>query len=376
MDALSSLATIGAPARPRRRTGPRLSVVVVNYHDWADTARLVQQLRASPLMRHDEAEVVVVDNRSPWHPIVPRLRRWPGVSLRRWRRNRGFARAVNEGCRLSQGDWLLLLNPDMDLPANFLEEVLRRADALAAAEPSAGIVGFGLRDHDGSRQLSAGRFPTLLGCLAGLALPRWRRKYVETPTNRPTPVDWVTGCCLLVRRDCWDDVGGLSPDFFLYYEDVDLCRRAAERGWTVWHEPGPWAVHHSPLHARAVPPHLRVITRHALLTYARKHWPGWQVRALAGIVRLEAWLRGLWARGRSEPAARHFAELGRIATDLAAGREDEAGRRLRRVVQDEEERRARAVDRGAQPQPARPAAPVPGQRGPARPGLHGGDRRR
>src|SRR5262249_41639608 len=76
----------------------RLSVVVVNYRQWENTTALVRQLRASRGVRNGSAEVVVVDNHSGPHPLAARLRRWPGVSLRRWGRNRGFARAVNEGC--------------------------------------------------------------------------------------------------------------------------------------------------------------------------------------------------------------------------------------------------------------------------------------
>src|ERR1700724_852752 len=94
----------------------------------------------------------------PFHPLGPRLRRADGVSLRRWRSNRGFARAVNEGCRLSRGDWLLLLNPDMTLEPGFLDKALYRAEELVRANPEAGIVGFGLANADGSRQLSAGPF--------------------------------------------------------------------------------------------------------------------------------------------------------------------------------------------------------------------------
>ena len=113
--------------RPRPRlipAVPRLSVVVVNYLQWQDTAALVRQLRATPALRHGAAEVVIVDNDSPWDPLIPRLRRLPGVSLRRWRSNRGFAQAVNEGVRLSRGDWVLLLNPDMTLEPGFLDKAL------------------------------------------------------------------------------------------------------------------------------------------------------------------------------------------------------------------------------------------------------------
>jgi GT2 family glycosyltransferase len=343
MDPLVSAAPALSPsAPPPLRSAPagelRLSVVVVNYHQWADTAALVQQLRADPAVRDGAAEVVVVDNHSPWHRVVPRLRRLPDVSLRRWRRNRGFARAVNEGCRLSRGDWLLLLNPDVTLAPGFLGQALRRAEELACADPAAGIVGFRLRNADGSRQLSAGPFPSLFGTLARLLLPRPRRKYYLLRGSQPRRVDWVTGCCLLVRRACWDDLGGFDGDFFLYYEDVDLCRRARRRGWGVWHDPGLAVAHHHPLHGRVVPPHLRLITRHALLTYARKHWPAWQVRVLARIVRLEAWYRQRQARRHGDPVAEtHFQILSAMAEDFRHGRVGAAGSRLLRVVRRHEE---------------------------------------
>jgi GT2 family glycosyltransferase len=383
MDALLSTlpAVYPHPAAPLHRaraapaTTPRLSVVIVNYRHWPDTARLVQQLRAAPCLRDGAAEVVVVDNHSPTHPIVPRLRRWPGVSLRRWRRNRGFAQAVNEGCRLSRGDWLLLLNPDMILEPGFLDAVLARADALARTDPRAGIVGFRLRNPDGSRQLSSGPFPTLTSTLVRLLLPRSRRKYSTPPPGGPCPVDWVTGCCLLLRKACWEDLGGLDGRFFLYYEDVDLCRRARGRGWTVWFDPGPCAVHLTPLHSRAVPPHLRVVTRHALLTYARKHWPAWQLRVLSAIVRVEARVRGLLARRRRNgAAAADFAALGALARDLARGRPGAARHLLHSVLKAEEDRLA--VPGHSQSQSARPAAPVPGERAPARrAGCRGAGRR-
>jgi GT2 family glycosyltransferase len=326
---------------------PLLSVVVVNYHQWRDTAYLIRQLRGEQCLRGGAAEVVVVDNYSDPHPAAARLRRLSGVSLRRWRRNRGFARAVNEGVRLSRGDWVLLLNPDVTLSPGFLDDALARAGRLAD-EPDAGVVGFGLRNPDGSRQLSTGPFPTLAGTLARLLLPRRRRKYAEPPPSGR--VDWATGCCLLVRRQCWDDLGGLDPAFFLYYEDVDLCRRACAAGWSVRHEPTLWVVHHRPLHGRAVPPQLRLITRHALLTYATKHWPPWQRQILATIIRVEAGVRRALARGRGDAAAEDLHdELARLAADVAADRPAAAARRLGRVVRRQEERRASLL--GCHPKP-------------------------
>jgi GT2 family glycosyltransferase len=314
-------------------------VVIVNYCQWPDTAGLVRQLLAAPAVRGGEAEVVIVDNHSPPHPVAARLRRWPGVSLRRWPRNRGFARAVNEGCRLSRGQWLLLLNPDVSVAPDFLDRVVALTDQLTHAQPRAGIVGLQLYNSDGTPQLSSGPFPTLASTLARLLLPRPWRKYHALAAPRRRRVPWVTGCCLLLQRDCLEELGGLDQDFFLYYEDVDLCRRARARGWTVWFEPSLSVVHHSPLHLREVPPHLRLFTRHSLLTYAGKHWPGWQFRLLAGVVRAEARLRQGWAEWQGDGAAADlFAELGAIASDLADGRAARARRRLNRVVWAEEKR--------------------------------------
>jgi GT2 family glycosyltransferase len=325
--------------RRRRATlpaAPCLTVVIVNYHQWENTAALTGQLRASDTLRRGAAEVVIVDNDARPHPLAGLLRRAPGVSMRRWGRNRGFARAVNEGCRLGRGEWLLLLNPDMSVRPEFLDGVLTQAERVRAADPRAGIVGFALRNSDGSRQLSSGPFPTLVSTLGRLALPRARRKYRPVPGGQRCRVEWVTGCCLLVHRDCLDSVGGLDEDFFLYYEDVDLCRRARARGWSVWYEPAQAAVHHHPLHSRPVPPALRLIARHSLLTYALKHWPRRQALVLAGIIRLEAWARQLkaWRHG-DDGAAGIFREVRAITADLAAGRRAKARRRLLRVARRE-----------------------------------------
>ncbi len=327
-------------AKPARV--PDLSVVIVNYRQWQDTLALVRQLRHSAALGDGAAEVVVIDNHSPADPAAWRLRRSPSVSLWRSRRNAGFAAGANQGCRLSLGRWLLLLNPDTSVPPDFLDRAIRLADDLTAADPSAGVIGFELRHSDGSRQHSFGPFPTLPGSLARLLLPRPRRKYHAVAPPRRCRVPWLTGCCLLVRRDCYEQLGGFDEDFFLYYEDVDLCRRATERGWSVWYEPSLTVTHHRPLHARAVPAHLRLFTRHASLTYARKHWPGWHAQVLARLVGAAAGLRRRLAAWRGDTdAAEAFAALDAIASDLAADRPDVARRRLGRFVRRREARLVR-----------------------------------
>jgi GT2 family glycosyltransferase len=319
----------GPAAHPARPRAAALAVVVVNFCQWQNTARLVRQLQRSAAVRTGAAEIRVIDNGSPPHPLAGRVGRMRGVSVRHFDRNLGFAAGVNRGCRLTDGPWVLLLNPDVTVPDGFLDDVLVAA---ARAEPSAdvGVIGFRLLNRDGTPQPSAGPFPTFLRTLAGLVLPRDQRKCRPNPGDARRRVEWATGGCLLVRRACLERLGGLDESFFLYYEDVDFCRRAGAGGWEVWFDPGLEVTHHWPLHARRVPPPLRLVTRHALLTYARRHWAGWQAGLLSAAVWAEAAGGQLMAlaRGESE-AARCFGQLRKLVWDVAADRTREAGERIR-----------------------------------------------
>ena len=312
---------------------PQLSVVVVNFCQWKNTARLTRQLRRSEAVRRGAAEVVIVDNRSPRCRLAGKLARLSGVTVVRASENQGFARAVNQGNGRSRGEWVLLLNPDVTVPPGFLDDVLDAAQRWPARDPSAGVIGFALRHRDGSRQASCGTFPTFASTLRGLLKPRARRKCQHQPEEGRRPVAWVTGGCLLARRDCFTELDGLDEQFFLYYEDVDFCRRAREAGWGVWHDPALRVTHHFPLHERQVPPPLRLVTRHALLTYAGKHWAGWQSRTLGRVVWAEAVTREWLARRRGDTVgARCFNQLRGLVGDLRHGRAAVAASRVRQAA--------------------------------------------
>ncbi len=319
------------PVRPRVAIEtPQLSVVIVNFCQWKNTARLTRQLRNCEAVRRGAAEVVIVDNHSPKSDIPRKLRKLSGVSVVQFGRNCGFARAVNRGSNRSRGEWVLLLNPDVTVHPGFLDEVLEKAQRFPAIDPNAGVIGFQLRNRDGSRQASAGVFPNLFRTVAGLLVPRSRRKCQHRPLSGRQQVPWVTGGCLLVRRDCFEQLRGMDETFFLYYEDVDFCRRAQEGGWSVWYEPALRVTHHFPLHTRKVPPPLRLVTRHALLAYARKHWSGWQSRLLGGLVWTEATVRRALAKRRNDaPAAECFGLMRELVGDVLHGREDATAAKIR-----------------------------------------------
>ena len=320
---------------PQPVANPLVSVVIVNYQSWPDVARLVATLAAEPEVGSGRVEIVVIDNDSG-ESVPAELRERPpfGVRLRLLDSNGGFSAGVNAGRAVAAGAWLLVLNPDVEPDPGFLAAVVRRveADRARSGRPP-GIVGFGLRNPDGSRQPSVGAFPGLVRTAWEQLIPRARRKYQPDWGHRPGPVDWVTGACMLVSVALLDEVGGMDEDFFLYHEEVALCRVARDRGWRVEYDPGVSVVHLRPLQNRPISPKMRVVTRHSKLLYFRKHRPRWQFRALDAVVALEGRVRARISRaGGREVEARGWEAVVEVARRLAAG-EDLGGTRVRDLAE-------------------------------------------
>jgi N-acetylglucosaminyl-diphospho-decaprenol L-rhamnosyltransferase len=324
-----------------------LTVIVVNYDGWPDVLSLLSRLEEEPEFLSGACQVVVVDNASLGPPPECRALRRPGLQLVLRPDNGGFAVGVNAGWRLSRSRWLLLLNPDVDVEPGTIGRIFDRIDALdARPEGPPGIVGFGLRNADGSSQGSVGVFPSLARTVREQFLPRSRRKYRSESRVRPGPVDWVTGACMLVNTRVMTEVGGFDEDFFLYHEEVALCRTARNRGWRVEYDPTVSVIHRHPLQNRPVSPKMRVVIRHSKLLYFQKHTPRWQFLALAWAVEMEAAARGTWAAlGGRTVERKAWRTIGRIAQRLRRGR----GPRGRRVLALAEE-----AERG----PKEPAPPA------------------
>ncbi len=281
---------------PTSPPGPTLSIVVVNHNSWNDIARLVETLGSARQVLSGECELIVVDNAST-EPMPSTLNSLPcGVRISLREENGGFAAGVNTGWRLAGGNWLLLLNPDVVAEPELIAHALACvAQQKRSGEAGASIIGFGLRNADGSRQPSVGAEPTLARALIEPLLPRSRRKYKAGWPRKPAAVPWVTGACMLVETCLMANLGGMDEDFFLYYEEVALCRSARRFGHVVRFDPSVEAVHLRPLQNRSMSPALRVITRHSRLLYFKKHRPAWEFWAITQLGRIEARVRLLWA---------------------------------------------------------------------------------
>ena len=196
-----------------------LSIVTVNFRSWDKLARLVASL--------PPCEVIVVDNVSGdgLLPAFPAAH--PHVRFIENDGNWGFADGCNVGAREASGEFLLFLNPDAEDPGGGIAKLL----AVARAHPEAAIFTARQVDEAGHGQKAFDVFPslaTLFGFARALIRKDPRR---ERAAYRE--IDWVSGSALLIRRSVFVSLGGFANGFWMYSEDVDLCRRARNAGHRV-----------------------------------------------------------------------------------------------------------------------------------------------
>jgi N-acetylglucosaminyl-diphospho-decaprenol L-rhamnosyltransferase len=149
----------------------------------------------------------------------------------------GFGRAANQGLRHAQGSFLLFLNPDTAVPAGALDAAVK----IVELHPEVGVVGVGLHDGDGNVQPSCGQFLSLRSLIDGNLRPAQGKGPVLKTDSRgvlwtlpkQNEVDWVMGAFMVGRREVLATMGGFDEDYFLYAEDMDLCYRLRQRGYTV-----------------------------------------------------------------------------------------------------------------------------------------------
>ena len=254
-----------------------VDIVVVTYNSRSHVRSAVAPLSAIP-----DFHVVVVDSASA-DATLDTVSDLPltAVGLDD---NRGFGHACNVGWRRGDAPFVLFVNPDAVMD----EASVRRLVEAAERDPRVGVAAPRIVDTDGELDFSLRRFPRLRSTYAQaffvhrlLPAADWTDEVVRSPDayERPWTPDWVSGACLLVPRPVLERLGGFDEGFFMYCEDIDLCRRVWDLDLVVTFVPEALAVHEgggSLPRATLLP-----VLAASRLRYARKH----QSRTVAALER-------------------------------------------------------------------------------------------
>ena len=210
----------------------KLSVVIVSYNVRALlTACIDSVVKAAEGI---DTEVFVVDNDSADDTVEVIARDYPWVHLIDNKENLGFSKANNMAIRQSEGEYVLLLNPDTVVA----EGTLRGAVTFMDQHPEAGGAGVRMHNADGTLAPESRRAVPTPFVAARKMLGFSKRYYMShLPWDKPGKIEVVSGAFMLLRRKAIDQVGLLDEDFFMYGEDIDLSYRLLQGGWQNWYLP-------------------------------------------------------------------------------------------------------------------------------------------
>jgi len=313
---------------------PDISVIIVSFN----TCKLLRECLQTLAKEAGSVsyETIVIDNASRDGSADRVAREFPNVQLIRSEVNLGFAVANNRGFAQARGRYVVLLNSDAFLTTH----ALSRAVTFMDTHPQVALTGAQLVGKDGSWQPSARMFPSLLNhflTLSGLSnkYPKSRffgrvdRTWADH--NQTASVDWVPGAFTIIRRSILEEIGYFDERFFLYYEEVDLCRRFKAAGYDIYYCPEIVVIHLGGESSKTLKEHtlstsgtqINLWQIRSTLLFYRKHY---------GLLATWAWLQlesgwhtlRMWKNARFPEKASYSRQVSRLLKQ--AWQETQGGR--------------------------------------------------
>lgn len=288
-----------------------VSVIIVSYNTRDVTVACIRSVFERT--RGCSFEVIVVDNASRDGSSEAIARECPEATLIANSENKGFAGANNDGLAVANGRYLLLLNPDTLVNEGSIRDVLEYCEA----NPDAGIVGCRCFNEDGSQQSTIFRYPRFRDVVVNVVVPNrlmrksrllGRSRYIGADLNQIRDVEVVAGCYMMVRRECYDRVGGMDDRFFMYAEEVDWCFRIHRAGWRIVYFPGASILHYGGLSAATCESQMNLAMAKSNLLLIQKimgrplAWVSNALMFLRDTPRVAAWSILKWWLPEGKPA--------------------------------------------------------------------------
>jgi GT2 family glycosyltransferase len=252
---------------------PLLSIIIVNYETPDYTLQCIRSIHQNP--PSCPYEILLIDNGSEDGSLDLIRGLFPAMFCIETGQNLGFSKANNLGISNARGKYVLLLNSDTKILPGALDPLVEALEQY----PRLAIVGPRQVDGSGRLQLAWGKFPTLISEFLR-KLTHWRlsindrrlREYLEERAMESPEVDWVSGSCWMARRQALIDAGMFDPDFFMYFEDLDLCQRVRERGWAIRYASETTIIHYGGISAQKNMLRTLLEYRRSQIHFTRKYY--------------------------------------------------------------------------------------------------------
>lgn len=227
------------------------SIIIVNYGTPKLCVDSLSSLYLDPTSRNSIAKTIVIDNKSKDNSVsliasaISQNNWTDSVSIVPNKLNSGFSAGNNVGILSSNSEYVLLLNSDTIVWPGAVELLVKVLDE----NPKSGMASPRLEWPDGTPQESCFRFHRpineLIRSAASGPITKLFKRY-EVPlsvSDKTSSPEWTSFACVLIRRKVFEDIGLLDEEFFMYFEDVDFCKRAHDAGWNIIHNPAAHVVH-------------------------------------------------------------------------------------------------------------------------------------
>ena len=272
---------------------PLVTLVIVSWNGREMVRQCLQSIEKHLDYPH---QVVVIDNNSSDKTADLVAEKFPSVHLMRNSTNRGFAAAVNQGLAQSTGEYLVILNPDTELTSEPFRQLIEQLQA----DPTIAAIGPEILHTDGSHQPSVRRFPgwfdqaiTLLKLRHLLSRTWLMQRYLHDPHPQRAEVDQIMGAAMVIPRTMFQRLGVFDAGYWIWFEEVDWCRRARLAGYKVVYDPISSIIHHGGQSFQQVMSWRKQWWYvRSLYRYALKFWSPLATAALAPFIILSLFLTG------------------------------------------------------------------------------------
>jgi GT2 family glycosyltransferase len=221
-----------------------VSIIIVN---WNTKELLNDCILSVPAGAGDISfEIIVVDNASDDGSVKMLEENFPEVILIKNNKNIGFSAGCNQGAKRAEGKYLFFLNPDTILLNGSLQKLIEFSER----KPWIGAAGPQMTGKDGKIQNSVRQFPRMRDFLIRDTFFKWifpvgkkKKTIIRLSQKEPASVQQISGAAFLIRRDLWENIDGMDERFFMFYEEVDLCKRLKDLGYGIYYLPEAKIIH-------------------------------------------------------------------------------------------------------------------------------------